>query len=94
MEICKKCGIVSPEWKVVDKVFANGTKHKELRCPECNQFFKYQPQHNDFELWFGKHKGKKVSELMTEDYGYLQWLLENSKEKLANRLQAVINKLK
>jgi RNase P subunit RPR2 len=93
IEVCKKCGTVIESWKEIPKVFSNGTNHIELRCPDCQWFYKYKPQNNDFELWFGKYKGKKVSEVLIEDYDYLWWLLENSDEKFSNKLQATMDKL-
>ena len=32
------------------------------------------------EIWFGKYKGKKFSDLRN-DYGYCRWLINNSEDR-------------
>jgi len=66
-----------------DKFFSNGTKHIEIVCPNCSQSygFKKSAKNDDFVLMFGKHKGKKITELPDS---YLDWC---SKEMKSNNLR-------
>ena len=83
---CFSCGEVEP--KLIDRVFSNGTKHVEARCPVCDRFLKFMPQEFDLKeiiMPFGKHKGLRISDL---ESSYLYWLLENNVVK-GNLLKAV-----
>ena len=60
-------------------VFKNGITHIRVECLECKKFIKWkeQPVQNS-KLWFGKHKGKKISEVPTD---YLEWYRDNGDNK-------------
>lgn len=38
-----------------------------------------------YEVTFGKHKGKSLKQLMEEDKGYLDWLLNNTKDEYVRK---------
>lgn len=65
-----------------DKTFSNGTKHIELRCSNCNKFFRYKPQEMtrnrvmEMKFPFGKHEGRFLTEVLTEDFNYVSWFSE------------------
>jgi len=92
-ESCRVCGVINPQWVVTDKIFKNGTKHKEMRCPDCQSFYKYQKQNKEDIFYFGKYKGEKVSEVMVKDEDYIKWFLKNGIPKAARALQRVVDKI-
>lgn len=78
--ICKKCG-------TVDKYYTELKSNNNVaRCSECDSFIKNIP----YELptfYFGKYKGRKVSEI--EDMQYLKWALKEI--RLSESLRRAIN---
>lgn len=46
-----------------------------------NQKPKTKEEAGNIELSFGKHKGKKLIEILEEDSEYLEWLVDNSKDE-------------
>ena len=73
--ICTSCGTVN-EYRV-----ANNGIHRTAYCTACGSYIKHLPkiQDNisDFEFYFGKHKGRKLSEFKSqEDLNYLSWAYE------------------
>ena len=71
------------------QTFKNGTKHLRQSCRSCNKFlgFKQQPISLDYELPFGKHKGKRLKDI---DRDYLIWL---SKQPIKDNLSTAINSI-
>lgn len=74
--ICNKCGAVN---KYYTEVKAN---NNVARCTECDSFIKNIP-YNEPTFYFGKYKGKKVSEV--EDMQYLKWVLTGTKQSASMR---------
>ena len=69
---CKKCGLIGkPEIRV-------GDVHTTAYCTCCGNYIKHLPPDNktDFELYFGKHKGRTIKSMLQskEDRDYLLWL--------------------
>ena len=72
-----------------EKTFANGTIHISASCPLCEKWIKWLPQEeNNDMLYFGKHKGKRMSEVVLTDPEYLHWLCEETdKAKIRNLIE-------
>jgi len=89
-KICKKCGSVFDEYETIERIFRNGTKHIEARCPVCGKYIKYLPQDN-FRMPFGKYKGMDIMDVARKDIDYLRWLEENTtKNSIRNRCREAI----
>ena len=75
--VCKKCGVVD-DYTAKMVTFSNGTKHNQATCNSCDSFIKYLPQEKtDFALYKGKHVGRKISEMTSQDdLNYLNWALQ------------------
>lgn len=74
--ICKKCG-------AVDKYYTEVKSNNNVaRCSECDSFIKNIP-YGEPIFYFGKYKGKEVSEV--EDMQYLKWVLSATKPALSMR---------
>lgn len=50
-----------------------------ISCKEAFQLLKSVPN-DEFAMPFGKHKGKKLSDLVKENPDYVRWLAENIKD--------------
>ncbi len=74
---CNKCG---SENDYYTELKAN---NNVARCNKCNSFIKNIPYQNEAIFYFGKYKGKKVSEI--EDIDYLKWVLKEIKPSLSMR---------
>jgi len=71
---CKHCG-----YSGTPLISKNGP-HLSAYCPECSAYIKHMPKEvkTDFVFYFGKYKGKKLTELTTpQDAQYLHWLLQS-----------------
>lgn len=67
------------------QIFKNGITHIRQECTECKKFLGWKPQNKPFKLWFGKHKGKLLSEV---DEDYLDYLLTlDISKKLRDKLE-------
>lgn len=69
---CYKCGLIDePEIRI-------NNMHKTAYCKGCGQYIKHLPPDNktDFELYFGKYKGRTVKSMLEskEERDYLLWL--------------------
>lgn len=71
---CPSCGTISDTHVQYSK-----PPHIGLICKECGTHIKWiEKPVTDFEFWFGKYKGYKLSELTTpEQVNYLRWCLVN-----------------
>lgn len=74
-----KCNLCSATTEPVVKHKAHNLV---AHCAACGAYIKNLPHdrttQSDFELFFGKYKGFKVSEMNTpERVDYLRWLLSN-----------------
>lgn len=91
MEIKIPCNRCNKEIEPIteEKTFANGTKHIGATCPLCKRFIKWLPQEpNNDMLYFGKYKGKRMSEVVIFDPDYLHWLCEETdKAKIRNLIE-------
>jgi len=54
----------------------NGGHHLNASCTFCERFIKFLP-HDSPRFYFGKHKGKNVTEVAAKDPSYLWCLSEN-----------------
>jgi hypothetical protein len=63
----------------VERIFRDGRKQIQGICPRCNNSLQYVTQNKNKEdiFYFGKYKGKKMSDVKMEDPGYFKWLLKN-----------------
>jgi uncharacterized protein (DUF3820 family) len=86
--ICKKCGVIHETKNLIVKTIPlpKGS-HKKATCPTCQSFIKFLP-HTVPTLYFGKYKGKSISEIAQKDPSYLEWLL--SKGVKSARLKSAI----
>ncbi|MEK6880071.1 MAG: hypothetical protein AABY22_10705 [Nanoarchaeota archaeon] len=70
---CKK----ETEWKTEERIFSNGIVHIQGTCLDCGNK-RILPKERSYEeciLYFGKHKGKNITEIPTD---YLVWSLEEN----------------
>jgi uncharacterized protein (DUF3820 family) len=81
-------------------VFKNGTKHLERWCKKCGAFNKYAPQEIDNTklcehiMPFGKHKGKSFGEILSIDYDYMCWCVDNLDNRIGDRIRLFLDNLK
>jgi len=94
--ICPKCFKKQSETEaLVNKnPLPSGGYHLIARCCQCNAFLKNLPHsEGSNKLYFGKHKGKFISEVAKTDYGYLEWLLsQDIKESLKQKIHEGLKK--
>jgi len=71
---CHACGSVSDT-----HVQYNKPPHIGLICKDCGTHITWLVKPvSDFEFWFGKYKGCKLSEMTTPDHvSWLKWCLAN-----------------
>jgi len=81
---CPKCGAINDYYT---ELKAN---NNVARCSLCDTFIKNIPYQTEQQFFFGKYKGKKVSEI--EDIQYLQWVLDKTNPKPAFR-DAIIKQI-
>ena len=71
------------------QTFKNGTKHLRVEDKNTGRFLRYEREISDDPvMYFGKYKDMKFSEIMVENEGYLDWLLEQDwlKDNLKNTI--------
>ncbi len=78
---CQNCQ-KEQQYEVIEK-----SNQKTAWCNECQSYIK-NISYVEPAFFFGKHKGKLVSEV--EDYDYLRWFTANVKGN--KRLKAAIDK--
>lgn len=91
--LCFKCD-KEVEIKTSFKIMRNGTEHIEARCLQCNKFLKYLPQKKDVILTFGKHKGKKLTEIIEKYPDYTKWLKNKGIMELKIKRFELLKKLR
>jgi hypothetical protein len=82
---CRHCKTEQDELKadIRKEYIANGGFHLMAYCYLCGKFIKNIPHAKPQVLFFGKHKGKSISQIAEEDASYLRWLSnQNIKESL------------
>jgi uncharacterized protein (DUF3820 family) len=89
--------LVSGDTKVCwSRVYSNGVTHHEFYVmhygaagSECKvgSFEKLVDDLGDVVLYFGKHKGKKLSEVPKD---YLKWMAENTENKINRKIKAYL----
>ena len=87
--VCKKCGVIhETENLIIERIpLSGGGSHKKATCSICKSFIKFLP-HSVPALYFGKYKGKTISEIAQKDPSYLQWLVK--KDIKSSRLKSAI----
>lgn len=77
--VCKKCGVIHDTENIIIETIPlpGGGGHKKATCPICKSFIKFIP-HATPSLYFGKYKGKPISEIAQKDPSYLQWLVKQN----------------
>lgn len=87
--VCKKCGVVHETKNLIIETIRlpNKGSHRKASCPACKSFIKFLP-HSVPTFYFGKHKGKTISEITQKDPLYLDWLLSKGVKKA--KLKAAI----
>ena len=75
--VCKKCGVIHETKNIIIEMIPlpGGGSHKKATCPICKSFIKFLA-HSVPALYFGKYKGKTISEIAQKDPSYLQWLVK------------------
>lgn len=60
------------------RTFINDSKHMEILCATCGKHIRYVTQKNlgDIVLYFGKYKGRLLTEVIAFDRSYAKWLFE------------------
>lgn len=81
---CPKCGALD---NFYTELKAN---NNVARCALCDTFIKNIPYQTEQSFYFGKYKGKKVSEI--DDLGYLRWAVEKTKPKPAMK-EAILKQI-
>jgi uncharacterized protein (DUF3820 family) len=86
--ICQKCGLIN------DYAVQQSGPHKTAYCNGCGKYIKHITQGNDFEIPFGRYKGRMLSSMVSsEEINYLKWLLlQDVKNSLRTKLQTHIDK--
>ena len=96
MLTCPKCKQEQSELEAITTNIPlfQGGYHLTARCYKCNAFIKNLPHSEGSDkLYFGKYKGKFISEIAKTDKRYLEWLLTtNLKESLKFKIQQEIEK--
>jgi uncharacterized protein (DUF3820 family) len=72
------------------QTFKNGTTHIRVEDKTTGRFIRYEKQIcEDPEMFFGKYKGLKFSEIHEINEGYFEWLLTQDwvKPNLRNTVQ-------
>lgn len=75
---CSKCSCT--QYTQLESKDSQGRRRIKAMCAKCQAYIKFLPIHDDlgnFEMPFGKHKGKKLSEIPKE---YLEWASNNFSE--------------
>ena len=87
-----QCSCGSREFDLIDKVFSNGSKHKERKCSNCGKHNGYQQTvaNNDFVMPFGKYKGNKLIDIAKHDLNYMEWLAQSDFKSVANRAKEIL----
>lgn len=86
---CRKC--FSPEHYAKEK-----GNHIGLYCLHCDAWITWiSKDTGDYEMWFGKYKGKKLREIETKElaeyYNYMKKLgLRGSKAKCLNKIRTYL----
>lgn len=73
---CQRCQIDVTE-PFIERVEIKNTAsgfHLKASCSQCGQYLKFLP-HGPQALYFGKYKGKTLTEVVVLDPNYLRWLL-------------------
>lgn len=91
---CPMCKDMATFTKTFDGVKANGVKWIKGFCMKCGHHSNDLAQNlsvDNYELQFGKHKGKKLAEVPKD---YLQWLLDNTEQSILMkyRIRSVLSK--
>jgi DNA-directed RNA polymerase subunit RPC12/RpoP len=81
---CPNCGAINDYYT---ELKAN---NNVARCTQCDTFIKNIPYQTEKVFYFGKYKGQKVNDI--EDINYLQWVLDNTKQKAAMK-DAIIKQI-
>ena len=85
--ICPACGLVN------DYTIKEKSNNSVCTCNGCGKFLGNKPKNFDqVKMPFGKYKNKLVSDVLIEDYPYLQWFYKECKDKLSNSLLNAIKK--
>ncbi len=77
-----------------EQTFKNGTTHLRIEDKNTGKFIRYERQLDaDPEMFFGKYKGQKFSEILEENEGYFDWLLEQDwlKDNVRNTITHFID---
>lgn len=69
-----------------DRIFANGTKHIEVKCADCGKHIKFKKYSCDKTLWFGKYNGKKMSYVFEHDKPYFEWMHKIQMEPISGMI--------
>lgn len=77
--VCKKCGVIHETKNIIIETIplTGGGSHKKATCPICKSFIKFLP-HSVPAIYFGKYKGKTISEIARKDLSYLKWLVKQN----------------
>ena len=78
---------------IIERIFKNGTKHLEGKCPQCEMFLAFIPQNLPPHLWFGKYKGEFIADIFQKDPEYLSWLIKQEwlKPRLKTQIENIIH---
>jgi len=74
---CQHCGHTFEPIPSV-REFRDGSLHYQVNCPGCNQFCKWLSQGGPPKLYYGKHKGRAIKDVLKEDRRYIEWLSRQS----------------
>ncbi|NKE69866.1 hypothetical protein [Candidatus Manganitrophus noduliformans] len=85
---CSRCGAIFSELKA--KLALSGP-HVKASCPECGGYVKFISQGGDPMLWFGKYRGKKLTDVVANDRQYLEWLVcQHIQPSLRKKIKGVL----
>lgn len=78
------------------KIFSDGSEHIEQYCLLCLGHIRYvrkpftKAEALQFVIPFGKHKGKKIIEVMETNFDYCLWAAENIKNSTGDKIRLAI----
>lgn len=88
-----KCKCGSTDYRVEENPQA---KQQKAVCNKCNKYIKFIPHSTNTLLFFGKHKGRDIKSMVSDDeIAYLYWLSKGKvSTALKNQIENHLERLK
>lgn len=81
---CKYCNSLN---LIKEEQIFDGKKRVRVECGECGKFQEWEAYIDDvdFEMPFGKHSGKKLTQIVEQDRDYALWASKKLGNNIKNR---------